>query len=179
MSEKKKRGNRREYLNDFKMNSAGSYEYSGRMMGYDTPAAPRAKALAALWVLCGGMLVLAFASGCLQASGIDHCAYVLLPYAAEVVLGGTVCWALGRLTLAGDPIREYVYKQTAEKLPRRMAAAMIFCGITLGGEALYLILNGAGEKTLGTIIFIIMQCICLAVLVFARKIMLGLRWTKQ
>lgn len=159
------------------MNSAGNYEYSGRMLSYDTPAVPRAKALAALWLLCGGMLVLAFASGCLQASGIDHCAYVLLPYAAEVVLGGTVCWALGRLTLAGDPIREYIHKQTAEKLPRCMAAAAIFALVTLAGEVLYLILNGAGEKLAGTIVFVIMQCVCLAALVAARKIMLGLRWT--
>lgn len=161
------------------MNSAGNYEYSGRMLSYDTPAVPRAKALAALWALCGGMLLLAFASGCLQASGIDHCAYVLLPYAAEVVLGGAVCWALGRLTLAGDPIRQYIYKQTAEKLPRRMAAAMIFSAVTLAGETLYLILNGAGEKTVGTIIFVIMQCVCLAALVLARKIMLGLNWVQQ
>ena len=179
MSEKKKRGNRREYLNDFKMNSAGSYEYSGRMLSYDTPAVSRAKAFAALWLLCGGMLVLAFASGCLQASGIDHCAYVLLPYAVEVVMGGAVCWALGRLTLAGDPIREYIHKQTAEKLPRRMAAAAVFAAVTLAGEAVYLIINGAGEKLAGTVIFVIMQIVCLAALVIARKIMLGLRWSLQ
>jgi len=161
------------------MNSVGNYEYSGRMLSYDTPAVPRAKALAALWLLCGGMLVLAFASGCLQASGIDHCAYVLLPYAVEVVLGGTVCWALGRLTLAGDPIREYIHKQTAEKLPRRMTAAAVFTLAVLAGEAVYLIANGAGEKLAGTIIFVAMQLICLAALIAARKIMLGLRWSMQ
>ena len=90
--EKKKRWNRRAYLDDFQKTASGEYVYNGKLHYYQSEYMGRKKAIFVLWLLtilmCAGIL----AGGFLPAAGMGHSPYVLIPYTAALLTTGEVVY---------------------------------------------------------------------------------------
>ena len=136
MAEKKRKG-RRAYLDSYKKKEDGSYAYEGDLYVYvgsilasNSPGngglkvgIPKGnglkKELTRLWILCGALLCTLLAAGCSTAPGPDSSAYVLLPYAANLVACVSVCWGMGRLAKGGNPMKAHVARPCLCHLFRR------------------------------------------------------------
>lgn len=160
MAEKKK--GRRAHLDAFKKNEKGEYIYTGKLYAFDETAIRWKTAvirLGAAWaVLMAAMIV----NGCIPAPGMTGCFYVLLPYAAQVVSAAALGVALLSLATAGNPLREYQYEAAVRKIPLRSRLAVVFAGVTVLGELLYLIQNGAENAAGMAVLFLILEMISCA-----------------
>lgn len=152
--EQKKRRGRRAYLDDFQKTASGEYVYNGKMHYYQSEHMGRKKAIFVLWLLtilmCAGIL----AGGFLPAAGMNSCPYVLIPYTAALLTTGSVVWLMCRLSAAGDPMRDYIWKATVKQFALRGWLAVIFGVCTLAGEAVYLFIHGAEGMLAGTAAFL-------------------------
>ena len=146
--DKKKRGGR-GYLNDFERDLTGRYHYRGKMYHY-RGTLPRQRVLGLLWAGAAVAQVLLLAAGCLDGQGLRRCFYVLLPYVAAFVANVSVCWALGRLTAGGDPLREYVYQASVAKLPMRSMLTAVFSAAAALMCLVHILLNGAAALSAHT-----------------------------
>ncbi len=178
MPRKEKKG-RRAYLNDIKMNESGKYVYEGTCYFWNEEGESRCRVLVRLWILCGVLVVAAVAAGCIPAPGMGNCIYLVLPYALEVIAAVGVCWGLGRLTFGGDPLREYVYQATAEKIPGRSALAAVLAVLTAAGEIIYVIQNGMQDDAGMFALCLILEGAAAVSAVYLRRVVSGLSWDKR
>ena len=159
--EKKKRRKRRAYLDDFQQTASGEYVYNGKLHYYQSEHMGRKTAIFVLWLLtilmCAGIL----AGGFLPAAGMNDCPYVLIPYAAALLTTGSVVWLMCRLSAAGDPMRDYIWKATVKQFSLRSWLAVIFGVCTLAGECVYLFIHGAGGMLAGTAAFLVVTALYL------------------
>ncbi len=139
---KKKKQHRRSYLNDFKLNAAGRYEYFGNYYKWDNHSRSRRSALTLSWSAILACCVLTVVSGCNTAAGMTNTFYVILPFVAEVASLFSVVWGACRLTFGGEPLREYVYRETVPKLPMRSLLVAISACVGSVGSVVYIALNG-------------------------------------
>lgn len=155
---KKKRGGRRAHLNDFHVDLAGNYVYTGNHYAFVAQGRELPRVRRELWGLTAAILMGVFAGGCSDAPAMLNCWYVILPYAAETVAAVSVLWAMVRLSREGDPLREYVYKATAKALPHRAMLCMISAGLGFATMLLYLMLNDAfGVKTASALMYLLLK----------------------
>ena len=141
MAESKKRRGRRDHLNDFYRDVSGNYVYTGTCYVCRAADGERAALLRRLWLLTAVMAAAVVAGGCISAPGMSRCFYVLLPYAAEMGLTGSVVWAMTRWQAREYPMREYVYKATVRALPGRCLAEAVLAGAGIIAETVYLLLK--------------------------------------
>lgn len=161
MAGKQKKG-RQAYLNDIKINENGQYVYQGTYYIWNEEKKSRKRALGELWASCMVMLAAAVGAGCLPVPGVGNCVYVLAPYVAQIMAVVSVCWALARLSAGGNPLREYVYLATMDKLPKRTALTAVFAAAAAVGEGIYVIKNTIQEKIGIIILFIFLEIAALA-----------------
>ena len=75
------RKNKHAYLDDFEKDLNGNYQYRGAHYRYaGTPS--RGRALAVLWLCCGGGAALAVGAGVLPGATAHAPVWLLLPYMA-------------------------------------------------------------------------------------------------
>lgn len=130
MAEKnKKRGGRRAHLNDFHVNLAGDYVYTGAHYSYVDQGRSRDRVQRELLGLSVAVMLAVVAGGCSDAPAMLNCWYVILPYICEAAAAVSVIWAVHRLRKAEEPIREYIYKKSVQALPHRAMLCMIFAGL--------------------------------------------------
>lgn len=151
---KKKSGGRREYLNDFRVNTNGEYVYMGKMYIYRQQKKSFKKAVCEIWAICIVAVAGLIVNGCIPAAGTGNCPYVILPYIASLLSFVSVCWALCRLTCAGENMREYIYNATVEKIPLRTGAAAVCAAVSFAGEIIYLALNGSDNNIIYSVLFL-------------------------
>ena len=84
MADRKKK---RAYLDDFEKDLNGNYQYRGAHYHYKG-AKSRGRALAGLWVLCGGGAVLVVAAGLVPGATAYAPFWLLLPYMAGLLAAG-------------------------------------------------------------------------------------------
>ena len=177
MAEKKKRAKRRAYLDDFQKTAGGEYVYDGTYYSFCTEGGKtRAGALARLWALCGAMAAFTVVGGCLDANGMLGCFYVIIPYVLEVGLVGSCVWAMVRLSVGGEPMRAYVYRASAEALPRRAAFAAAFALLALAAEVVFLLINGFGGKTVPTMVYLLLKLLTVAFALWLRACISRISW---
>lgn len=123
---------RRAYLEQFRRDVEGRYLYEGSFRRY-TGKLPLRRALAGLWLLCAGALAALLAAGTVPAPAAMQQFYVLLPYAGALVACVSAVWTLARLTAGGDPLRSYLYDQTAARLPGRCLLAAVLAALASVG----------------------------------------------
>lgn len=169
----KKRG-RRAYLNDFERDLTGKYRYRGSHYRY-TGSLSRGRALAALWGLSLGTLVLLLAAGMLDGPGLGRCFYVLIPYAAAFVASICVVYTVGRLSFNDDPLREYVLEQTARRLPVRSTVTLALSAVSAAGGAVYLALNGVNGQR---VLFVVLCAGAFAAQMVLRRQLKQMDWEK-
>lgn len=157
--EKKKRWNRRAYLDDFQKTATGEYAYTGILHYYQDEGMPRRKALTILWALTAVMALTVLTAGCVPAAGMQSTAYVVLPYAGALLSTASVVWLMCRLSAGGDPLRDYVYRATVRQFAPRSILTIVFAACALLGDVVYLILHGVDDRLAGTVVFL--TCIAL------------------
>ena len=170
------RKNKHAYLDDFEKDLNGNYQYRGAHYYYQGTQ-PRGKALAGLWVLCGG------GTSCLLAAGFVHGAtahapfWLLLPYMAGLLAGVYVLYLLVRLTAGGDPLRAYIHEQTAQKLPGVCLAAAVLAALTAAAQLVQLALGG--QNLAARLLFAALQTVAAAAFIRANKRFKVLKYEKQ
>ena len=170
------RKNKHAYLDDFEKDLNGNYQYRGAHYHYKGTQ-PRGKALAGLWVLCGG------GAACLLAAGFVHGAtahapfWLLLPYMAGLLAGVYVLYLLVRLTAGGDPLRAYIHEQTAQKLPGVCLAAAVLAALTAAAQLVQLALGG--QNLAARLLFAALQTVAAAAFIRANKRFKVLKYEKQ
>lgn len=170
------RKNKHAYLDDFEKDLNGNYQYRGAHYYYKGTQ-PRGKALAGLWVLCGG------GTACLLAAGFMHGAtahapfWLLLPYMAGLLAGVYVLYLLVRLTAGGDPLRAYIHEQTAQKLPGVCLAAAVLAALTAAAQLVQLALGG--QNLAARLLFAALQTVAAAAFIRASKRFKVLKYEKQ
>lgn len=170
------RKNKHAYLDDFEKDLNGNYQYRGAHYHYKGTQ-PRGKALAGLWVLCGG------GTACLLAAGFVHGAtahapfWLLLPYMAGLLAGVYVLYLLVRLTAGGDPLRAYIHEQTAQKLPGVCLAAAVLAALTAAAQLVQLALGG--QNLAARLLFAALQTVAAAAFIRASKRFKVLKYKKQ
>ena len=170
------RKNKHAYLDDFEKDLNGNYQYRGAHYHYKGTQ-PRGKALAGLWVLCGG------GTACLLAAGFVHGAtahapfWLLLPYMAGLLAGVYVLYLLVRLTAGGDPLRAYIHEQTAQKLPGVCLAAAVLAALTAAAQLVQLALGG--QNLAARLLFAALQMVAAAAFIRASKQFKVLKYEKQ
>ena len=170
------RKNKHAYLDDFEKDLNGNYQYRGAHYHYKGTQ-PRGKALAGLWVLCGG------GAACLLAAGFVHGAtahapfWLLLPYMAGLLAGVYVLYLLVRLTAGGDPLRAYIHEQTAQKLPGVCLAAAVLAALTAAAQLVQLALGG--QNLAARLLFAALQAVAAAAFIRASKRFKVLKYEKQ
>lgn len=170
------RKNKHAYLDDFEKDLNGNYQYRGAHYHYKGTQ-PRGKALAGLWVLCGG------GTACLLAAGFVHGAtahapfWLLLPYMAGLLAGVYALYLLVRLTAGGDPLRAYIHEQTAQKLPGVCLAAAVLAALTAAAQLVQLALGG--QNLAARLLFAALQTVAAAAFIRANKRFKVLKYEKQ
>ena len=170
------RKNKHAYLDDFEKDLNGNYQYRGAHYYYKGTQ-PRGKALAGLWVLCGG------GTACLLAAGFVHGAtahapfWLLLPYMAGLLAGVYVLYLLVRLTAGGVPLRAYIHEQTAQKLPGVCLAAAVLAALTAAAQLVQLALGG--QNLAARLLFAALQTVAAAAFIRANKRFKVLKYEKQ
>ena len=170
------RKNKHAYLDDFEKDLNGNYQYRGAHYHYKGTQ-PRGKALAGLWVLCGG------GAACLLAAGFVHGAtahapfWLLLPYMAGLLAGVYVLYLLVRLTAGGDPLRAYIHEQTAQKLPGVCLAAAVLAALTAAAQLVQLALGG--QNLAARLLFAALQTVAAAAFIRASKRFKVLKYERQ
>lgn len=173
----KRRRGRWSDLDDFTKAPDGSYIYIGVTYTFQGTPRERRKQLAALVGLAAAMLAAAVASGCVSAPGTGRCVYVVLPYCLCLLSTCSLAWGLGRLIAGGDPLRNYVYKATVRQFPLRCVLTVLGAAATLIGEAVYLILHGAGDLVFGASFFLFCHGLVLAGALLFRRLSRAMQWT--
>lgn len=178
MAEKKYKG-RKAYLNDFKRNEKGEYSYEGTL--YEWKGVPEAykRTLLELWFFGILELLCAAAAGFFDAPGAMNCFYVILPYIIGLVAAFSVLWGIIRLTEGKNPMRSYIYEASVGKLPARTLLVMIFSGIAVAGELLYVILHGSGGKFPVILAFLLLEALTLLLALKIYKIVSKMSWEKK
>lgn len=144
------RKTRKSALEHFQKNPGGEFIYTGRYYRYVEDKKPRKRMLLELWGLGLTMMACIIICGCIPAPGMIDTFCVLAPFALEIILGGMSLWALGQMTFGDYPLKEYVYQDSAAKLPGRFLATAVLGVVTLLMELLFLILHKtlAGQSLL-------------------------------
>lgn len=174
MSNSQKKG-RKAYLNNYKPKKGGGYEYIGKKYEYQGSEGFK-KMLKKLWLLGGGAFVCMIASGCLTPPGASGSPYVVLPYAAGLVAGVSIVWALCRLSARGPSLETHVYEATIKALPRRGIAAMFFTAASLAGLAIYVFFNGFEQKLIHFLLFILFQILGMVLILFLYRYLKTAEW---
>ncbi len=193
MPETKKK-NRRAYLNSFRKNKEGKYDYTGNVYyfegndiegngvegnGFGENGETLRSRLIKLWLPGAVLMGCLIAAGCISAPGMDNCFYVLLPYAASLMAGISMLWALGRMTAGGNPLKEYVYQASVEKLPERAAMTVFFTAAAAAGEAIYICLHGTEGKLAGFCIFMLLNFVSAGAAFMLRREIQTMKWIKH
>lgn len=172
---KKKRPHRRDYLNDFKLNVAGEYVYTGKVFHW---TCDRMRTLALFWGLSLGACAAAVAGGCIPGTGMEGSAWVLLPYVVSLICSFTCLYAVGRLAFAGEEVREYVFKGSVEKLPLRTLMTAIFSAIAVLAELVNLFLPFFRGKIWAGLLLMALEAAICAATILLRRAVVRLEWTQ-
>ena len=175
---KKKKIGRRAYLDDFQTSVSGEMIYCGAHYAYQGGGGERKGFLLKITALSAAAAVFSVLSGCVPAPGTLNCFYVLLPLLGSILSAVSVLWAAIRLIGGGETLREYVYTATVEELPLRTALCIGCAGLSILGELLFLLLNGAGGKVPGLLLFLLSQGSVLLASLFCRKTAAAAKWKR-
>ena len=179
MAEEKKRRGRRDHLNDFYRDVSGNYVYTGVCYEHTGGVCANTALLRRLRLMAAVMAAAVLAGGCISAPGVGRCFYVLLPYAAQIGVTGSIVWAVARWQVREYPLREYIYRATVQALPGRCLAQAVLAGVGLAAETLYLLLSGSDGRGAAAAIYLLLQACVLVLALLTRRAVLASDWQME
>ena len=129
---------RRKYINDYKINDEGKYQYYGTCYRWMEPD-NRKRVLHGFWAA--------------QLSAL------LIPYMAGIVLSIMSVFALYNLSDEPDPVRDHVFNATVRRLPVLEMLNIITGLLCTAGEIYYLIAYGPEEDIAFGILFMVLEAL--------------------
>ena len=142
MSKKKKRSFRPRYLDDFKLNEAGSsYEYRGSYMRCSLPEESFRREAAKPAVCAAVSFVLLILAGCMPKTGMEERPLILLPYALALIASAVCVYRSLKIVRSGGALRTYEYKKTVPYLIGWSTAGAVLCILALAGIFMALLLK--------------------------------------
>ncbi len=175
--DKKKKKGRRSYLNDIRPNLAGEYVYVGDYYCYEPQGKSYRRAIteiAALTVL--GFLGLV-AAGFVRAGGMGNCFYVIIPYMGEAVSVFVLLWAVSKIIIKGEKLREYVYGSSVLRIPAACVCCAAFAGAGFICILVFTLLNGIDGGAGEYVLLIAAKAAAVAAPLLLRKLMKSLKWS--
>lgn len=149
----RKRKSKRDYLNNFHVDLNGQYAYAGKVVSFDGSTQEYTAKTRYMAAASAALMAVVIAGGCLSGAGITNCFYVILPYIVEVGGAGGLLYAAVKLVRANQPIREYVFKASFEKIHGRSRVTMAAAACGLAGNILFVALNGFEGRVLSTVFY--------------------------
>ncbi|HHU84464.1 MAG TPA: hypothetical protein GXZ23_04760 [Clostridiales bacterium] len=154
MSKEKKKSGRKSYLSDFSLNAAGEYIYTGKYVDYKCAGGRKeyVKKNIPFYIV---LVVFLITAGCLPIAAMLNSWYVIIPYMLEVLSCAFLVYSFVKLISDGDRIREYVYKQTAPRIPKICLFNIVAAALCLIGLVIFSIING-----IDSVLFFVLSLIC-------------------
>ena len=178
MAERKYKG-RRAYLNDFKKNEKGDYEYQGDLYYWKGNQESLKKEKKILWSAGIGMLTAFILAGCVDAPGAMNSFTVVLPYTISFIFGISAVWGLWRLSEGGNPLRAYVFKASIEQVPVRAMGSIVCAMVAIVGEIIFLIRHFSEGNIGKGLLFLLLEGVAMALAIFLRKCVVKMPWEKK
>ena len=157
MKDNERRNKKREYLNAYQAGEDGRLTYTGEYRSWADKKEAFSRYAWRQLALSGAAFLCPFAAGWFPETGMEGCFYLLLPYAAGLLITALLMWTAVRILKEGPVIKEYVFRRTVETIRGRSAAGMLLSAITLAGILLSLITGGFRGKGAGAVVFFVSQ----------------------
>ncbi len=177
MTQKKDRRN--AYLNNYRPDENGTYVYQGDLYTFRGDPRSLRRLKIRLAVLSSLLLFSLLAAGLLPFPGISRCIYIMLPYAAALCGGVSVCWGVARFCAGPASLTEHAHEAAARSLPDRAIFTVCCCTACLIGLILYLIQNGLSAATFGYLVFPLLHGAALAAALRIRALLLSAEWNRE
>lgn len=178
MEEKRKRHNRREYLNDFHLNVAGEYVYDGALYACKSDDASQRRFKRTVWGMAAVLVIAVVAGGCIPAPGMLNSSYVLLPYLGEFLSAGSVVWALAKLGTDWSAVREYNYQKSVAVLPVRTVVTAVFSALGFVCELIFFFTNDHAGQTFFALLYVLLKLTALLCTLVLRAEIMQAEWGK-
>ena len=170
------KNNRWSYLNDFKKDDSGKYEFQGKTLVFAGSEEERRKAYIPLWIILALCIALGVGSGCISGAGITNTFYVIIPYIAEMSALFALGWFHFKLLTKGGEVRDYIYKSTQPRIP---VASMLIAFFAIVGFILSLIFSistGFSDGVLNAILYLVLKSVSAALALIYRNCFSKLEW---
>lgn len=175
---KKRKPKRRAYLDDYKPDASGRYQYTGAVHTCTTPLDKRRYYVRWLWICSLTAAVAVVADGCIPAPAMMT-AFGLLPYIGQVSAVGSVVWAMCRLRTSFDRIYAYVFDATIAAFPVRSMAAVILGAISAVGIVLHGFVYATWTAWWWTLLSIGLKLLSIVAMLHFRRIVSALSYQKN
>ncbi len=173
MDENRKKRGRKAHLNDFQKTVTGEYIYTGKTYQWDSP---RGRSLLLLWLLALAAFGGSIAGGCIPNTGMERHFWSLLPYAATLIVSGVQGWTVYRLTDGGNPIRDYVWQETVQRLPVLGIVTAVLAAVTGLATLIGAFLPSFTGNVLMTVLFLWVEVAVILTSLLLRRVVLRLKW---
>ena len=169
---------REERLRDITQDSSGKMTYTGDLWRIADAGGP-GSALRQRMLLISGLAALTLivlGSGCIDAKNAMGAFYVVLPYIGEVSALFGLLWNAVRLIWTGEGIRTYVLERAKPRIPAACRILTIFAAAGFILSAVYLILNGMGDRPLDSIAYLLLKFAAAVLSDWYRRLFISTEW---
>ncbi len=177
MAEKqKKRQSRRAYLNDFHLNERGEYVYEGKLIRFVETAITYRQYLMRIIMAAALMLIFTVAAECLPAVAMSRFGLTMIPWLGQIIAASLVVFSIWQIFRGKNPMREYVYKSSQEKLPMRVFLMAVFSFFTAATETIYILVKGYAEEAAATILRPVFSLLCGLIAFYLYRLVKSTKW---
>ena len=173
---KKKRQSRRAFLNEFHLNEKGEYVYEGKMIGFVEKSVTYRQYLKQTCKTAILIFIFTAAAECLPAVTMSKFGVTMISWLGQIIVACLVLYAIWRIFWGKNPMREYVYKASQEKLPTRALLMSFFSFFTAASETVFILVKGCGGEVLFTILRPIFSLICGLMSVYLYRLAKNTKW---
>ena len=168
---------RRSYYDDYKKTASGEYIYAGLRYEYTSKSGKtRVRWMREMLLLSFAALAAVCVPGFMLVPGLNRCAYVAMPYGADIIAAGYLFMITMRLALAKDDIKAWEYDKSIKMFPGAAVFLTVVCAINLIGEIVYVVLNGTGGRTAEFIVALVCQLAAGTFAVLIHRLAKSVKW---
>lgn len=143
---------RRAYLDDFVRDVSGQYVYRGCRYCFDRDERSARMFRIRVGVLAVITAVFVVLQECFDPVDMSRSYWTIVPWLFQVIAVSMTVWSAFRLLIHFRELRAYVYEATVKRLPRLCWASVAAAGVTLVAEIIYIVVCGAGDNALLTLV---------------------------
>lgn len=174
----KYRGRCKAYVDDYKINENGEYEYEGVRYQWNLSEEEGRRRYLQYRVMGPVIFVFTLLAGCIPSPGVNHWPFLMIAYLVGVVVSISLWILLWQMCGEKSPMRGHIYDETVGKLPFRILLTAVFTSTAIIGEIVYVILYGTEGKAFGGVLFIILEILALICTLYTWKLFRTIKWEK-